>query len=449
MIEMMTGLPGAGKSYGTLCRIMEVLETTDKYVVTNVALLLDNLNAYYQKRHNEGKPFIDVFARVRLITTAEAREFWRFRGTFTVLPSKSLKKKRKGPLEPLPEQDEDELNTAKVVDLVNAWIVENQGYLPGVFYVIEEAHILFDARSWQTTEGTLTFYNSQHRKYRDDALFVTQFLKLVETRVKGFAENFYVYRNFAGRKVYQFLRMPSRMRELKFPVDPNTPGARSDEERWRPLDLERAACYNTMAGVGVRGAAKPEERNVRGFSLPWWTPIGALVIGGILFMFGSRWFIHKGAATFLKEPAQYVNPSIQNANTQSTAKNEPSKPRSVDRAPDRKAPEPRAEEKPATVVGTLVTPEGRVLVVLSDGRRLRGDSLASVDEDKVTLRNGDVIWKASGSALAPSNQRSERGRGTPVIGNHKVIPSVGVPARASEGASVNPVRRQMPANGQE
>jgi len=398
MIEMLTGLPGAGKSYGALLFIMEKLERSSQFVITNCALNLDELNAYYNRR---GGAFVDVFSRIRLITTAEAREFWRFRGEFTVLPSRPVPKRRSNEvfrevLKPAPE----DVNSCQVVDVCNDWLADLGVVTPGVFYVLEEAHLLFDSRSWQNSAACLTFYNSQHRKFRDDALFVTQFLKMVEIRVKGFAENFYVYRNFKGRKVYQFLRMPARMRELKFGMDPSTPGAVQDSETWRTLDPAKAKCYWTMKGVGIGGAVAPEERKVSGFALPWWSPFAALIVVAVLFLVGSRMVVERAGTTFLKTPAQ-IEASRAKSTAQPTSPSEPNKSREKPvSSPSKGVP---AESRPVWVAGLALRRDEDPVVYLSDGRTLRGPDLVLVDEDRVVLRSGEVVARrrpfSEGAAL--------------------------------------------------
>jgi len=395
MIEMITGLPGAGKSYGAHLRLMTCLERSDKFIVTNTAVKMDELNAYYNDlARTTGRPLIDVFARVRIITTDEAREFWRFRGAFTVLADRPRKRQRT--LKALNEkhddltEPDDKPNTAQVVDIVNDWAIDCGVFWPGVFYIIEEAHLLFDARSWQATSACLTFYNSQHRKFRDDCIFVTQFLKMIELRVKGFAENFYVYRNFAGRKVYQVLKMPNRMRELKYGMDPSSPGAMADEETWRTLDKKRAATYDTMRGVGIGGGREPEKRIVSGFSIPWWSPLVGLVLAGILFVTGSKWFAEKGLTSFVKTPGAEVKPAQQQppARRREPVEQPPSRPQ----APPASEPLPVATAPPPVVTGTAIG-KGQIMVMLSNGQTLRGPDLRSVDEDKAVTRDGVVLWK--------------------------------------------------------
>jgi len=406
MIEMYTGLPGAGKSYGALLRIMDVLERTNQVVVTNCALRLDVLNEYYNRRASSVGRLVDVFSRVRLINSTEAREFWRFRPSFSVIPDVTLKRRRKASeLTEIASGDGigDRPNTAQVVDVVTDMLNEAGHRQPGVFYVIEEAHLLFDARSWASTAQTLTFYNSQHRKFLDDCVFVTQFLKLIELRVRGFAENFYVYRNFAGRKVYQFLRMPSRLRELKFPVDPSVPGAQHDSETWRALDLEKAACYSSMSGVGVGGAGSVEVRSVKGFSLPWWSPFVALAALALLFVVGSKLALSKFGESFVKtvSPATSSDPVSRQKSPRGEVKHDLVKPPPVPPAA------PAAVSRPAgalpgaewpTVRSTAVRADGRMVVTLSTGIILREADILLIDDSKIVTRGGQTFYKSRDQA---------------------------------------------------
>jgi len=389
MMACYTGLPGAGKSYGANLAIMLALERTDKFVATNCAVNLDELNAYYQEETSQrGKPLVDVYKRVRIITTEEAREFWRFRGTFTVLPDKPVPRKRTNAI--LNEKGDDRPhsdirpNTAQVVDIINEWYAGLGIYVPGVLYVIEEAHLLFDARSWQATSETLTFYNSQHRKFRDDAIFVTQFLKMLEVRVKGFCEEFHVFKNFAGRRTMQFLRMPSRMRELTYTMDPNAPGATPDHEVWRSLDVRRAKCYNTMRGVGVGGANAPEERKVKGFSVPWWTPLILLVLAGIVFVAGSKFIAKKALEFTVRDPKSLEPKPKQETPSQR-------KPHKEDPPPQPVTVTPALPQPTRKMVGSVVG-NGTVRVVLDDGTVLRPNDLLRLDTDKAVGIDGTVYW---------------------------------------------------------
>lgn len=406
MIEMFTGKPGGGKSYGGLLAILDELENGNRDIVTNMALDLNELNAYFQRK---GRRFVDVFSRVRMITREEAGEFWRYRGNMTVLPIKeappsafakwirdvwaqneaTLTKKQQGEVEErLKEAWQLEADPVKTLaELIN-YIGAKLGALPrGVLYIIDEAHVLFDARRWLASAVSLTIYNSQHRKFDDHCVFVTQFLKLIEVRVRGFAERFRVYRNFTGTKALLFLRMPSRMREMIYGAEPG-PGVPVDEEKWRALDAEKAKCYDTMAGVGVAGGRKPEVRRVTGFALPWWSPLVGLFLLG-LGIYGAVNYAPRLFASLVQpktapaspaptaEPPRSTPPPYQPPTQPLQRQN---KPKEVQQVPD------------VTVEGVMVRASS-VMVMLSDGRTLRNPDLAVVTEDYAQTRSGEVYWR--------------------------------------------------------
>jgi len=369
MIRIFTGKPGGGKSYATLLSILDELEHGDRDIVTNVSLNLSELNAYFQRK---GREFVDVFSRVRLIEKEDCREFWRFRGRFTVLP-------------------DSRLNGESAVSSL-AGLVAGQ---PGVFYAIDEAHILFDSRNWQKSADSLTFYNSQHRKLRDELVFVTQFLGLIEKRVKGFAEMFHVYKNFGGLKFWTVLSMPRRMREFVYSVEPGPAGITPDSEIWRTLDPEKAACYDTTAGVGMVGGRKAEERKAKGFSLPWWSVGLALVALGAAFWFLPRLVMSRVSEGFSKMTSSASPPAVATpAAAEAPASPAPEVHGSISQA---KGEPPKPQASAVSMTGFLRR-GNRVTVILSDGRRLHGSDLLAVTDDKAVTLTGETYWRAAPSS---------------------------------------------------
>jgi len=406
MIEIFTGKPGGGKTYvGAVVVAMDELEFGTRAIVTNAAFIYDNLNAYYQR---PGAKFVDVFSRLRLISTEEALEFWRFRGDRTVLPAGGLISTRR-----LQELERESMRGGKVNWYKSTGYTEDEiSILPlrelarmeeedGVLYIIDEAHVLFDARRWQQSAAALTFYNSQHRKLRDDCIMVTQFLKLLETRVKGFADRFHVMKNFTGQRLLTVLRMPQKMRELVYSAEPG-PGAEVDREIWHTLDLKRAACYDTMAGVGLRGGRKAEKRRSdRGFSLPWWSVLVALAVLAVVF----RWGMTKASST-VAEGFQKLGRSAGigdvGENVAGAKRKDVKGHMTVAPAPalDReeivgksRVTERTAEPVPVYMLGYAVS-GAKAYVELSDGRRINQADLLSVDVDGCTLRTGERINRA-------------------------------------------------------
>jgi len=431
-MRALTGKPGAGKSYGALLLILEELERGDKYIVTNMALLLPMLNEYYQRG---GRRFIDVYERIRLISREEAGEFWRFRGTFSMRKppkvltrGRDIKKLKIGAGAVISDDDLEE--SYNVVDALSWYVLPG---MPGVLYVIDEAHILFDARNFQRTAKELTVYNSQHRKFVDDVIFVTQFLDLLEKRIRGFCEIFIVYKNFAGNKMWNILSMPRRMRELTYSVDPTGAGrAAADTEVWRQLDISKASLYDTMAGVGVQGGRKPEVRKQRGFSIPWW----AVLIGIPCLCWGVSAAFDAAAnkvATNLKvsvdphekRPIPSPYPPPQTPSVSNRPSGAPPAPAPVVVSEPRRVGSVSVDSPPAAVVASLVTAD-RVLVVLDDGRILRAPQIAVIDSDKVVTRDGAVHWM----------QRAKRG--SVVQANSAQRPATVPPERAFKAPTQTP-----------
>jgi len=253
-----------------------------------------------------------------------------------------------------------------------------------VLYGIDEAHVLFDARSWKASSAALTFYNSQHAKLRDDVIFVTQFLKLLEVRVRGFAEQFHVYRNFFGVKAFSILRMPRRIRELQYSVEPGPGAGAPDQEKWRTLDLKKAACYDTMAGVAVVGGRKPDERKGKGFGVPWWVPLVALVAFGV-FM---SWSVRHGSSAVRKGLMMTTAKPTHSAAVAET-------PGSVVTAAEMVAVSPSPAATPFAPVllikGTLRR-EQELRYVLSTGEVVLGSQVKRRDRQKVELLDGRVAY---------------------------------------------------------
>jgi len=417
---MKTGKPGAGKSYGGVLELVEELAFGEKCFCTNLALNLWPLQMLMIKWNRP----VDVFSRIRILDRDEAQEFWRYRTHFTVLPNEYQVKvdQAERAQKPVAFQkwrsclDFTKLATSRCVEVMSELSekLEHQ-----VVYIIDEAHLLFDSRKYQQTAPELTFYNSQHRKLHDECIFITQFLGLIEKRVKGFAEEFHVYRNFAGASVLTFLAMPKRMREMVFTTEPtaNMNHNEADRERWRALDRDIGAVYDTSRGVGIGGGKGAEDRSHRRLQLPWWAVFVGIAVGVWALTQGAKWYLHRGMSQLsLSQKAASVDT--------------PKKPERVETA--KKLPltapgsSPGETQDQARVLGyadhvwmtgSLISP-GHVIVTLSDGRRLRDKDLMLVDEERAIDRYGWTYYRAPvvpPGGLSRSPDKSEGGKGAAVL----------------------------------
>jgi len=405
MIEIITGKPGGGKSYKALCMILDELVFGSRVVVTNLSLDFGALNEWLQQHGPQAGRSVDAFARVQTVAGEDAREFWRFRAFYSVI--------KRGNADPI-----------EAVQLA-AKLEEGRDDC-GVFYVLDEAHVLYDARNWAKTSGALTYYNSQHRKLRDHCIFVTQFLKLLEGRVKGFAERFYVCRNFTGVKSLWVVEMPGRMRQQVFYTEPGG-SVEPDEEHWVALDKKKACLYDTMAGVGMSGTRKAESRRATGLRVPWWSVIAAIVVVGIGFWYVvdrlPKWAAGKVSAAgqaVSQRLAPVATPSGQRSKVAPDDVSRQGASKSVDATSAVTGRREANKEATATALPAPSKPvwgSGRLyrgselIITLTDGRTLRNGDIALLTPDKVMDREGVVYWnlRPPPGIGAPGRRAEERG----------------------------------------
>lgn len=384
MIRLFIGTPGAGKSYAALKDVVEELVYGTRLVITNLPLLLGNLNAYLAKKHPEWKD--DINQRVRLITEAETKEFYRFRGVVgdigTVTKADSLSGRH------LPYGD-------------------HRGN--GVLYVIDEAHIPFDSREWAETGPELTYYNSQHRKLDDELIFITQFEKLIDVRVRGFVQDFCYFQNMGLEKFMTIFRKPAMFAmevHRKPPTGNNAPPP--NERRYYKMDFELAKCYDTSAGVGIKGRKLPERKVKKGLNL-WWILLAGLIVAWLISRIPR--LISAGAESILrpevkeKKAGEKEKPMGAGFIKEMTGRNQ-----DPPKVPPSELEGPR-ETKGKEGVGVLgyVTDGKRVTVYLDNGEAItEGDGvLQVVERGRVRMAGKWYTLRANKNAVAAPKKEKE------------------------------------------
>lgn len=239
-IHFISGKPGGGKSLFAVRQIISELRNGNKIVVTNVPLLLPRLNEYLQETFPKDPP-IDLFTRVRMLSDDQIKTFWEFRGP--------------------------------------------DGF--GVLYAIDEIHLHFNAREWMKTGAACLHYISQHRKFGDTLLCITQFVGNVDKQFRSIAQDFSVIRNeymskfgiFRGRsrflrRTYEFFH-PDGGRQIPFETASFT------------IDIAGvASCYETCAGVGIEPGKGGGDKlkPAKGVSIWALVPVFACVAALVFFM---------------------------------------------------------------------------------------------------------------------------------------------------------------------
>lgn len=216
-VNFICGKPGGGKTLSALKLIDFELRIGNRLVVTNVAIRLDELNAYYQ---SDGI-IVDLMRRIKILNDEEIVNFWKYRE-------------------------------------------EGQA----IFAVIDEAHLLYSAREWMRHDKgrTVLEYLSQHRKFGDDVILVTQHPKLVDVQLRLLAQDYTYVRNMKKEGFGPF-RMPSVFTRKTY-LEPFTGHQMCVQRTVFRVPKDLAKCYDTAAGVGIisNGIGDLGERR-RG--LPW------------------------------------------------------------------------------------------------------------------------------------------------------------------------------------
>lgn len=394
-VHFISGKPGAGKSLYATKLIFEELRYGTRHVVTNVPLLVGELNAYYHEHYADDSgwrkyaipwwiprwlgawlfwclpEFLalrffpispcdaeqrllqpqadDICSRVHLITDEEMSVF------FTKRPGSTI------------EHIDNERWRAGVRP---DYSVVKDG---GVLFALDEVHIAFNSRAWATTGAEVLYYLSQHRKLGDDVLAITQAVGNVDKQFRSVAQDFTYLRNFA-KETFGHFRLPSRFVRKTYSQPPVGTGEKTEPMEIGTFTLDvkgLARCYDTARGVGIHGRAGADKKE-RKKGIHWlWFVVGAPAILWAAFHFTPRLIVglwHHSVPSSVppspvKSPATTVNmthfqpgPSVADETKTNEA--------SAARAP--------VHTNAVTCVGYIVLP-AYVQVFLSDGRDARSD----------------------------------------------------------------------------
>lgn len=255
-IKAISGKPGGGKSMFATKLIIEELVHGSRCVVTNLPLRLPELNAYLQEKYPEKT--INLFERVFMLDDDQAGQFWLHRG---------------------PESSGVfvlEKETGKMTYTVS-------GKPAGVMFVIDEIHNYFNAREWMKTGKGALYYLSQHRKLGDDVIWVTQSIGNVDKQFRSMTQDYTYIRNLGKERFGFFRSFPLFLRQTY--LDPATATSSPMMTTTFTLDVKGiASCYDTAAGVGIKGFGADIGERKKGLS-PVYMILGVVAIAvGIMFV---------------------------------------------------------------------------------------------------------------------------------------------------------------------
>jgi len=256
-IHFISGKPGGGKSLYAMRLVVERIGAGGR-VITNLPIKLGELNEYLQKRFPAWAGGIHDYCK--LLNDDEAREFYRWRWLGD--------------------------NGFGCCDIIDGHIVYPGGLSP-VLYVVDEVHQYFNAREWAKTGKLALWYLSQHRKYGDDVVCVTQAVGNVDKQFRVLAQDFTYMRNLGQQKFWIFRGIGGRFLWRRY-LEPETATATVFETGTFKIDVAGVAnCYDTAAGVGVLGGGNA-DRGKKQRGLPMSTLLVALLAVALVAYFGGR-----------------------------------------------------------------------------------------------------------------------------------------------------------------
>jgi len=334
MIRNFTGLPGSGKSYGALLDIIVELTRGSRVVFHQIPIDHGELAVYLKEQGHEP----DLSVRLRKIPEDRVRDFWAY--------------------------------------------ADEQGVKSGRLFVIDEAHVYFDARAWAEIGPRMSVYLTQHRHLNDEVLFITQHPEMIDKRIRLLVAQTVSYRNLRTERWLQFFRPPAWMVWSEFYGIPRH-GQKPDAFGRRKLDLRVAKCYATSAGHGGLGRSGGPEQDRPTKRIHFgWISLGAVGLV-LLLSFGPEKVMGWTIGRFLKgaKDAAPVHAVVSQATPQPQVV---AKPVAQQHARTTEA----TEEPPSSAhleTRGITTANGRLLILLSDGRTI-------TEEDEPFRKSGRLYW---------------------------------------------------------
>jgi len=362
MLYLFTGLPRNGKSFYVLKRLIQELIENQKPIVTNMPLFVEKLEEYLTKRGHDGRAMV---ARIRFISNAEVKRFWRCRGPVTLVPD----------------------------PVTGAMTYTADG---GVVFIIDEAHIPFHSHKWDEISKEAPEYISQHGKLKDEVFLITQHIDKLAKQLKLDVQ---YYIEIAYKRREMFLVFQKGYHFLAKAWTGGVPeGVKTKPNQVWPFfpDRELFACYDSNAGHGVVGTGGSYGADkFRGLP-PWvlWVflaGMGWLAVWGLFNAPG--WVMSK----FFGKPAVSSTAAVKTDSSVVA-------PRSsslLEQIPASVVPSP-ALWVTGIAVGRFAG-EVRYSISLSDGRRLtpRDGLVKVIGPNFIDLEDGRRVWVDHAYRLPP------------------------------------------------
>lgn len=247
--------------------LVQELKLTNRSIVTNLAVKIPELAEQLNERYGD---CFNLNRRLRILTPEETMCFWYFPA-----PGVDLDPREKMVWNAI---DGSKLTVPKL-DLIQQ--------LGGTLWLIDEAHIPFSSRNWQSNKESKDagfYFLSQHEKFRSDVILITQHVERVDNQFRSIAAGFVYMKNksISNLPIWGGIikQMPGFV-QTKYD-QPFKDGMGSIEtKKYKTADkLWMANCYDTTAGVGIVSREDGRFKKVQK-GIPFWMlsiPVVALIL---------------------------------------------------------------------------------------------------------------------------------------------------------------------------
>ena len=210
----LTGKPGAGKSYfATRVIIAEITEGKNRPIVSNVPINKEKLREYVGKD----------FYYYPLETYTDNKAFFSNRGYYKL---DVADQGANVDFAPLLKEDDD-----------------------GVLFIIDEAHLYFNARNWKHMPQATLSYITTIRHVGDSLIWMCQKFTDIDSQIRGKTQAFHLLRNLEKEKLGMFKRGTGfRCYQYQEESHINSHGSGThppSQDFAYPFDIKVAECYNT------------------------------------------------------------------------------------------------------------------------------------------------------------------------------------------------------------
>jgi len=251
--------------------LLNEIRGTNRPIITNFPVLMGPLADALQKEYGET---FNIIHRITFIDEREEiRNFYRIR-------SQSMCQEKDWLV-----QEYDAKKKPIGFDIQGAF---DSG---GVFYLLDEVHLVFGAREWQDMGRACIFYASQHRKLNDDVYLISQLPKQVDGQFRGLAQDFTVLRNHGMEKFFGFKQPDIFTRKTYFSMPTGSSTDTPLETGRFFLNLKWADCYETARGMGlknVEGGSADKGKDKRSGLRWYWGLVIFFVVCVVLVQVVSR-----------------------------------------------------------------------------------------------------------------------------------------------------------------